>query len=142
MSSFTYQPFQRQRFHHGSDSPALVAQASSVLQLLLAQDGSTTRLCETIARGPVALHVMEQRIVNAVPTEVRFALPGCSAAQLNKLRLLSLSREHVRSHDAATYIANRNLSLPSSMQRRIGIQCLVDGIGIRQGDSGELVLRS
>src|SRR5918994_2041227 len=76
MSSFTYQPFQRQRFHDASDSPALAAQASSVLQLLLAQDGSTTRLCETIARGPVTLHVVEQRIVDAVPAEVRVALPG------------------------------------------------------------------
>lgn len=76
MSSFTYQPFQRHRFHDASDSPARVAQASSVLQLLLAQDGSTTRLCETIARGPVALHVVEQRIVDTVPTEVRFGLPG------------------------------------------------------------------
>ena len=52
------------------------ANARSVLQLLLAQDGSTTRLCETIARGPVSLHVVEQQVVDAVPAEVRAALPG------------------------------------------------------------------
>ena len=47
-----------------------------MLQLLLAQDGSTTRLCEAIAGGPVALRVLEQRIVHEVPPEVRAALPG------------------------------------------------------------------
>lgn len=47
-----------------------------MLQLLLAQDGSTTRLCETIAGGPVTLHVIAQRIVESVPVLVRSALPG------------------------------------------------------------------
>ena len=47
-----------------------------MLHLLLAQDGSTTRLCETIAHGPVTLHVIEQRIVESVPPQVRSALPG------------------------------------------------------------------
>lgn len=47
-----------------------------VLQLLLAQDGSTTRLCETVAGGPVALHVLSQRVVDDVPAQVRTLLPG------------------------------------------------------------------
>lgn len=75
-SSPTPQPSQRQRFHQSSDSPARAAQARSVLRLLLAQDGSTTRLCETIARGPVTLHVITQRIVESVPPQARSALPG------------------------------------------------------------------
>ena len=47
-----------------------------MLQLLLAQDGSTTRLCEAIAGGPVTLHVLEQQIAATVPAEVRSALSG------------------------------------------------------------------
>lgn len=47
-----------------------------MLQLLLAQDGSTTRLCETVAGGPVALHLFAQRIVETVPSAVRATLPG------------------------------------------------------------------
>lgn len=53
-----------------------MAQARSVLQLLLAQDGSTTRLCETIAQGSVVLHVIEQRNVETVPAQVRSLLFG------------------------------------------------------------------
>lgn len=49
-----------------------------MLQLLLAQDGSTTRLCEAIAAGPVTLHVIAQQIAAAVPVEVRSVLPGAS----------------------------------------------------------------
>lgn len=52
------------------------AHARRLLPLLLAQDGSTTRLCETIAAGPVSLLVLEQRIVDAVPAAVSAALPG------------------------------------------------------------------
>lgn len=69
------------------DSPALVRQCfhdpadpsephARVLQLLLAQDGSTTRLCETVAGGPVALHLLVQRVTTAVPPAVQAVLPG------------------------------------------------------------------
>jgi len=44
--------------------------------LLLAQDGSTTRLCETIAGGPVTLQVLRQGISADVPDIVRSVLPG------------------------------------------------------------------
>ena len=49
-----------------------------MLRLLQAQDGSTTRLCEAIAGGSVALHVLEQRVVHVAPREVHDALPGSS----------------------------------------------------------------
>lgn len=62
----------RQRFLNPSDSAA----CKRVLQLLLKQDGSTTRLCETVAGGPVALHVFAQQIVESAPAAVRAALPG------------------------------------------------------------------
>ncbi len=52
------------------------AHQRQMLHLLLAQDGSTTRLCETIARGPVELHVVRQRVTNDVPGSVREQLPG------------------------------------------------------------------
>lgn len=47
-----------------------------MLDLLLAQDGSTTRLCETVAGGPVELHVVHQQLTNEVPDLVRRQLPG------------------------------------------------------------------
>jgi chorismate-pyruvate lyase len=47
-----------------------------MLNLLLTQDGSTTRLCEASAEGPVSLLVVDQRIVRDVPEEVRGNLPG------------------------------------------------------------------
>ncbi|PZP98315.1 MAG: hypothetical protein DI587_14810 [Variovorax paradoxus] len=62
----------RQRFLSPSDPP----DCKRVLQLLLAQDGSTTRLCETVAGGPISLHLFAQRIVDSVPSAVRSALPG------------------------------------------------------------------
>lgn len=50
--------------------------ARHVLRLLLAQDGSTTRLCEAVAGGPVALHVLHQRATADVPDLVRRHLAG------------------------------------------------------------------
>ncbi|MES2187919.1 MAG: chorismate pyruvate-lyase family protein [Pseudomonadota bacterium] len=67
---------QRQSFLQASDPPAQAAHARDTLRLLLAQDGSTTRLCETVAGGPITVHVLEQQVVQEVPAEVRAALPG------------------------------------------------------------------
>ena len=50
--------------------------ARQVLRLLLAQDGSTTRLCEAVAGGPVELHVLHQQVTTDVPNVVRSNLPG------------------------------------------------------------------
>lgn len=49
---------------------------AQVLQLLLAQDGSTTLLCETVAGGPVTLQLLLQQQVQDVPPIVRSVLPG------------------------------------------------------------------
>lgn len=76
MSSFAQPALQRQCFHQSSDTPIQAARARHLLPLLLAQDGSTTRLCETIATGAVSLQVLEQRIVDAVPAAVSATLPG------------------------------------------------------------------
>lgn len=71
MTSTGSNPAQRQRFDAGADP-----HAKRLLQLLLAQDGSTTRLCESIAAGPVQLHVLDQCVTREVPMVVRTALRG------------------------------------------------------------------
>ena len=50
--------------------------AQRLLPLLLAQDGSTTRLCETVAGGPVELLLLHQAPTDRVPAVVREHLPG------------------------------------------------------------------
>ncbi|MBI5277778.1 MAG: DUF98 domain-containing protein [Burkholderiales bacterium] len=72
-----------------------------MLQLLLAQDGSTTRLCEAIAAGPVTLHMIEQQIVGTVPAEVRAVLPG--ARFLERITCLAAHGEVLM--DNLSYIA-------------------------------------
>lgn len=62
---------ERQRFLDQPD-----AFAPDLLRLLLAQDGSTTRLCETVAGGPVELLLLHQVMTADVPPVVRDALPG------------------------------------------------------------------
>ena len=50
--------------------------SSSLLRVLLGQDGSTTRLCEVIAGGPVELSVHSQARVQTVPDGVLEVLGG------------------------------------------------------------------
>lgn len=54
--------------------------SARVLQLLKAHDGSTTRLCEAIAGGPVEVHVESQTATDNVPVQVRDMLPGTHLA--------------------------------------------------------------
>jgi len=72
-----------------------------MLKLLLAQDGSTTRLCETIAAGPVALQVLAQRVVHAAPGEVHDTLPGASFIE----RITCLAAHGEVMMDNLSYIA-------------------------------------
>ena len=55
--------------------------SSSLLRVLLGQDGSTTRLCEVIAGGPVELRLHSQTRVDAVPDRVLEHLGGVSLIQ-------------------------------------------------------------
>lgn len=82
-----------------------------MLQLLLAQDGSTTRLCEVIAAGPVSLHLLEQRVTDAVPAEVRSALPGSGFIE----RITCLAAHGQVMMDNLSYIALEGL--PPDLQR-------------------------
>jgi chorismate-pyruvate lyase len=69
----------REAFAPGASSgasPADTQRARQILKLLLAQDGSTTRLCEAVAGGPVELEVIRQHVTSDVPALVRQHLPG------------------------------------------------------------------
>src|SRR5947208_16677806 len=72
MSSIPPGALLRQRFSDAVDAPG----SPRILQLLLAQGGSTTRLCESVAGGPIALHLLHQVITTDVPVVVRDSLPG------------------------------------------------------------------
>ncbi|WP_425259148.1 hypothetical protein ACPOLB_26925 [Rubrivivax sp. RP6-9] len=61
----------RQRFP-GLESPS----AELLLRLLVAQDGSTTRLCEALAGTPVHERVLSQRVTRDVPAALHDLLPG------------------------------------------------------------------
>jgi chorismate-pyruvate lyase len=47
-----------------------------LLRLLLALDGSTTRICEALAQGPVELDLLHQQQTTEVPAAVREQLGG------------------------------------------------------------------
>jgi chorismate-pyruvate lyase len=76
MASNPQDSFSRERFARSEAPPEQAAHERSVLRLLLAQDGSTTRLCETVAGGAVQLRTLHQRSTDAVPPIVREQLPG------------------------------------------------------------------
>jgi chorismate-pyruvate lyase len=58
--------------------PHKLQNASSLLRVLLGQDGSTTRLCEVIAGEPVELRLHSQVRVETVPDQVLELLGGHS----------------------------------------------------------------
>jgi len=72
-----------------------------LLELLLVQDGSTTRLCEAIARGPVTLVVLHQAQAVDVPALVRDGLPGTRFLE----RITSLVAHGEVMMDNLSYIA-------------------------------------
>ena len=65
----------RRRFREPVDGPS-DGWAPQLLDLLLTQDGSATRLCERLSGGTVQLVVHHQRPTDAVPAGVRAQLPG------------------------------------------------------------------
>ena len=72
MSSSSHESLRRQAFVDPGDA----THSRRTLTLLLAQDGSTTRLCEAIAGAPVELHVLHQAVTGDLPAAVRALLPG------------------------------------------------------------------
>ncbi|HET9642341.1 MAG TPA: hypothetical protein VFP68_03050 [Burkholderiaceae bacterium] len=89
-----------------SATPQEIAYQRTILQLLLAQNGSTTRLCETIAGGPIDLHLISQRITEDVPQAVRRLLPGTRFIE----RFTSLAGHGEVMMDNLSYIALEGLA--------------------------------
>lgn len=99
----------RESFLHGSEHPA----EEFVLQLFIAQDGSTTRLLEAVAGGSFSVHVLDQRVVHELPKQLLGSLPGNRFLR----RLTSLeARGHVLL-DSLSYIAID--ALPEAMAREL-----------------------
>ena len=99
-------PLLRRRFALPAAPPAEAAHERRVLQLLLAQDGSTTRLCETIAGGPIALHLLAQTVTDQVPELVRRELPGTRFIE----RITSLAAHGEVMMDNLSYVALEGLA--------------------------------
>jgi chorismate-pyruvate lyase len=111
MSSHSQASLRRERF---TDAPD--AQQRRVLGLLLAQDGSTTRLCEAIAGGPIELHVIDQRVTSEVPEIVRRQLPGGTCVR----RITSLAAHGQVMMDNLTYVALAGLEPDIEADLRAG----------------------
>jgi chorismate-pyruvate lyase len=84
-----------------------------MLRLLLAQGGSTTRLCEAIVGSEVDLHMIAQRHCTEAPEPVRAALPGERFVE----RFSCLASRGVVMLDSLAYIATR--SLPRDLEQEI-----------------------
>lgn len=101
----------RERFFDPAASAAGRVFAQRLLQLLMAQDGSTTRLCEAVAGGPVTLQVPHQAVVASVPEVVRRMLPG---GRFIERRVVLSARGRVQM-DNLSYIALEGL--PADVRR-------------------------
>jgi chorismate-pyruvate lyase len=91
----------RERFSEGEGDAGRARAARRLLEVLLAQDGSTTRVCEAIAGGPVSLAVPRQGVTSDVPSLVRSHLPGTDFL----VRVSTLSARGEVMMDNLTYIA-------------------------------------
>lgn len=112
----SFQPagnFDRQRFLDPDAAAADARHARRVLSLLLAQDGSTTRLCETVAAGPVVVDLLHQAPAADVPAIVREQLRGTRFIE----RVTSLVAHGQVMMDNLSYIALDGLD--PSLQREL-----------------------
>ncbi len=93
-------PSPRRREFFDADEPAADC-TLGVLRMLLAQDGSTTRMCEAIAGGPLTLVLLRQVVTERVPDAVRAVLPGTRFLE----RVTSLAAHGEVMMDNLSYIA-------------------------------------
>lgn len=111
-----------------------------VLELLLAQDGSATRLCEAVAGGPIEVHVLAQQATEAVPRKVRELLPG--GRFIERLSCLAAHGEVLL--DSVSWIALAGLEPDIEADLRAGrrpIGHLLQRLWVRReplADAGEL----
>jgi len=79
-----------------------------LLRLLLAQDGSTTRICQSIAGKPLTLQLRHQEVTTTVPACVREFLPGTQFIH----RTTSLAADGEVMMDNLVYVALDGLAEP------------------------------
>lgn len=100
--------FARASFVDADAAPEAQQRQRWVLRLLLAQDGSTTRLCQSIAATPLTLQVRQQTVTASVPECVRAVLPG----ERFIYRITSLAARGEIMMDNLVYVALDGLSEP------------------------------
>src|SRR5271165_6300786 len=98
----------RASFIDPAQTPEAQARHRWLLRLLLAQDGSTTRLCQSIAATPLNLQVRRQTVTVDVPDCVRAILPG----ERFIYRITSLAAHGEVMMDNLVYVALDGLSAP------------------------------
>ena len=99
--SFSAPSLRREPYFDTSDDAVEAAHARRLLTLLVAQDGSATRLCEALAGGPVTLKLLHQSPTENVPRAVRELLPGTRFIE----RITRLSTRGQVMMDNLSYIA-------------------------------------
>lgn len=87
MATCSTEPLARNRFGASVASNADATHAQRGFQLLLTQDGSTTRLCATIATARVRLHRFKQSLRTELP-EITHAPPAIVHDQNEALSLI------------------------------------------------------
>ena len=106
----------REPYVHACDEPAETSHARRLLTLLIAQDGSATRLCEALAGGPVSLHLLYQAPTENVPHVVRELLPGTHYLE----RVTCLAAQGQVMMDNLSYIALDDLEEPLRRELEAG----------------------
>jgi chorismate-pyruvate lyase len=98
----------REPYFDASDDATEAAYARRLLSLLIAQDGSATRLCEALAGGPVSLKLLHQAPTEDVPRSVRELLPGTRFIE----RVTCLAAHGQVMMDNLSYIALEGIDTP------------------------------
>lgn len=106
--SFSAPSLRREPYFDTSDDAAEAAHARRLLTLLVAQDGSATRLCEALAGGPVSLKLLHQSLTENVPHTVRELLPGTRFIE----RITCLAARGQVMMDNLSYIALEGIDRP------------------------------
>ncbi len=117
----TMAPVRRTPFLAPCTTPEAQALAARRLALLLAQDGSPTRLCERLLGAPVYLRLVRQRETREVPGVIRALLPATAYIE----RISTKEGAGQVMMDAIAYIAADDL--PATLRAGLLAGCLPMG---------------
>jgi chorismate-pyruvate lyase len=107
----------REPFPSPSEHANDVAWEEVILRMLIGQDGSTTRLLETMAGERISVHIIEQRVLHELPQELTGDLPGNSFLR----RVVALEAKGHVLLDSISYIAMDALPEPISRELQEGV---------------------